>query len=97
MESDKIAAYVREYSEIKGLQHKSRVEYTLLRQGGGLSLSVGLETGDPVSGRKKVCGLHGLTEEFAEGILLFLYENSVGPENMADILQDLCAICVTKQ
>lgn len=80
MEKQVVAQYVREFSEIEDLQRAACVRYTLCRQQRGLCLSVG-----PVS-----CGLAGLTEEFAGRLLLFLYENSVAPENLCGVVRDIC-------
>ena len=80
METETIRQYIREYSYIDGLQQSYRVCYRLFRCQGTLWLSVG-----------DACRqLKGLSEAYAENLLLYLYENSVSARMACDVMEDLC-------
>jgi hypothetical protein len=81
-----LARYVREYSALPGLQQANSVEYTLRRSAGMLCFSARRKSdAAPVS---------FYTAAFEEGpacqLLCYLYENSIAPEQMYDVLSDLC-------
>lgn len=84
MEEKIIAAYIRDYSELPGLQKAARIEYRLLRVEGNFCLSLQSRPG----GRSAVCSLPGLAGELASGLLRFVYENGICPEQLADVVQD---------
>ena len=69
-----LAHYVREYSALPGLQQAHRVEYTLRSSEAA-----------PVSYYTAA-----LEEVPACRLLCYLYENSIGPEQLRDVLSDFC-------
>ena len=69
-----LAHYVREYSALPGLQQAHRVEYT--RRSSEAA---------PVSYYTAA-----LEEVPACRLLCYLYENSIGPEQLRDVLSDFC-------
>lgn len=85
-----LAVYRRNYSELEGLQKAEEVTYTLQRSENGLCFHARRRTDD----REVSCSLCGLDEAFAGRLLCYLYENAVAPEQLRDVLQDLCATAV---
>lgn len=75
-----LAHYVREYSALPGLQQAHRVEYTLRRSDARRSSEAA-----PVSYYTAA-----LEEVPACRLLCYLYENSIGPEQLRDVLSDFC-------
>ena len=74
-----LAHYVREYSALPGLQQAHRVEYTLRFSARRSSEAA------PVSYYTAA-----LEEVPACRLLCYLYENSIGPEQLRDVLSDFC-------
>lgn len=85
-----LAVYRRDFSELEGLQKAEQVTYGLRREQGALCFQAKYRT----SGRNVCCSLHGLEESFAQRLLCYLYEHAVAPEQLPDILQDLCGVSV---
>ena len=81
-----LAHYVREYSALPGLQQADCVEYTMRRS----------DTMFCFSARRKsdtapICYYTTAMEEApARRLLCYLYENSIAPEQIYDVLSDLC-------
>ena len=75
-----LARYVREYSALPGLQQAHRVEYTMLCFSARRSSEAA-----PVSYYTAA-----LEEVPACRLLCYLYENSIGPEQLRDVLSDFC-------
>lgn len=86
-----LESYAREFSEIIGLQQAHRIGYALYGRSGGLCVVVSRESGQE-NPRSAGCLLRGLSEEFGRGLLRFLYENAVPPENACDVIRDVCEI-----
>ena len=81
-----LARYVREYSALPGLQQADRVEYTLCRREDMLCFSARRSSeAAPVSYYTAA-----LEEVPACRLLCYLYENSIGPEQLRDVLSDFC-------
>ena len=81
-----LARYVREYSALPGLQQADRVEYTLCRHEDMLCFSARRSSeAAPVSYYTAA-----LEEVPACRLLCYLYENSIGPEQLRDVLSDFC-------
>ena len=81
-----LARYVREYSALPGLQQADRGEYTLCRREDMLCFSARRKTAAaPVSFYTA-----GLEDAPACRMLCYLYENSIAPEQLRDVLADLC-------
>lgn len=81
-----LAHYVREYSALPGLQQTHRVEYTLRRSDTMLCFSARRSSeAAPVSYYTAA-----LEEVPACRLLCYLYENSIGPEQLRDVLSDFC-------
>ncbi len=83
---DYLAVYRRDFSELKGLQAKEQITYTLQRREGALCFQAKRRT----SAQEISCSLRGLDEAFAGRLLCYLYENAVIPEQIPEILRDLC-------
>lgn len=82
-----IAVYQRPFSEIEGLQQAASVRYLLYEQEDVLKIQVERCGMQPRSSRYD---LPSLTRRKACGLLQFLYENAVQPENMCDLLEETC-------
>ena len=84
--------FVREYSELPGLQRAGRICYSLVQAGGGLCLRAEKEqaSASPVAA---TCTLTGVTRHTAENLLRFLYENAVEPSSLNAVVSD----CLTDQ
>ncbi len=81
-----LAYYVREYSALPGLQQADKVEYTLRRSKDMLCFSAKRRnTAAPV-----IFYTAALEEGPACRLLCYMYENSIAPEQMHDVLCDLC-------
>lgn len=83
----RLAQYDRTYTEIPGLQDAEVLRYTLFRRGQELLVSV---SALQKLRRRAECVLPEGKETVACGLLLFLYENSVEPENLCDVIADVC-------
>lgn len=83
-----IASYCRRYSELAGLQHAETVTYTLHEADGTLCL----RAQRAAAPRPVCCRLHGQDAAFAARLLCFLYENAVAPEQVPDVVRDLCGV-----
>lgn len=70
-----LAHYVREYSALPGLQQAHRVEYTLRRSSEAAPVSYYTAALEEVPACRLLC---------------YLYENSIGPEQLRDVLSDFC-------
>lgn len=81
-----LAVYRRDFSELQGLQKAEQITYTLRRTGNAFCFAAGRRT----AGQGVACCLHGLDEAFAARLLCYLYENAVAPEQIPDVLRDLC-------
>lgn len=82
--------YRHDFSELEGLQKAEQVTYGLRREKDALCFLAKYQTC-----QKEVrCSLRGMEESFAERLLRYLYENAVIPEQIPDVLQDLCGISV---
>ena len=81
-----LAHYVRDYSALPGLQQAHSVEYTLRRSDGMLCFSV-RRSSEAAPVRYYTAALE---EAPASRLLCYLYENSIGPEQMRDVLSDFC-------
>lgn len=76
--------YVREYSELPGLQKAGTVQYELREYDGRYHLCT---TRMPGGKAGNFC-LSGVSENAARDLLRFLYENSVEPELALAVAQD---------
>ncbi len=76
--------YVREYSELPGLQKAGIVRYELDECDGGYRF----RTRRMPSGKTGTFCLSGVPENAAKDLLRFLYENSVEPELALAVAQD---------
>lgn len=90
-QAELLESYARNFSEIKGLQHAHRIGYALYGQAGQLGVVVCKEAEQGPS-RAVQCALRDVSEEFGRGLLRFLYENAVPPENACDIIRDVCGV-----
>lgn len=81
-----LAHYVRDYSALPGLQQAHSVEYTLRRSDGMLCFSV-RRSSEAAPVRYYTTALE---EAPACRLLCYLSENSIGPEQMRDVLSDFC-------
>ncbi|MFR3226664.1 MAG: hypothetical protein ACLTNY_06885 [Blautia massiliensis (ex Durand et al. 2017)] len=81
-----LAVYRRDFSELKDLQKKEQITYTLRRVEGALCFEAKRRT----TAREVSCSLRGLDEAFAGRLLCYIYENAVSPEQIPDVLRDLC-------
>ena len=81
-----LAHYVREYSALPGLQQADRVEYTLHRSDSMLCFSA--------CRKSKAAPVRFYTTALQEApacrMLCYLYENAIAPEQLRDVLSDLC-------
>lgn len=81
-----LAAYRRAYSELAGLQQAEEVTYQLGRTADEFCFCAGRQA----SPQAVCCRCRGLEEGFARRVLQYLYENAVAPEQLPDVLRDLC-------
>lgn len=84
MKENERCVYVREYSEIPGLQKAGDIRYEVCGDTGVYHFRVVCRPG----GKIAVFRLAGASREQAHNLLLFLYENSVEPELAAAVVQD---------
>ena len=85
-----LATYQRDFSELEGLQKADRVTYALRRTQSALCFHARRRT----SAQDITCSLCGLDEAFAGRLLCYLYENAVAPEQVPEIVRDLCGAAV---
>lgn len=85
-----LAVYRRDFSELEGLQKAEQVTYALQRAGQALCFHAKRKT----SAQEISCSLCGLDEAFAGRLLCYIYENAVAPEQLPDVLRDLCGTAV---
>lgn len=85
-----LAVYRRNFSELEGLQKAEQVTYALQRIGHALCFHAKRRT----SAEDVSCSLSGLDEAFAGRLLCYMYENAVAPEQLPDVLRDLCGTVV---
>lgn len=85
-----LAIYQRDFSELEGLQKADRVTYALRRTQSALCFHARRRT----SAQDITCSLCGLDEAFAGRLLCYLYENAVAPEQVPEIVRDLCGAAV---
>lgn len=90
-QAELLESYARNFSEIKGLQKTSRVGYALYTKAGQLGVVVCRES-DGGSPRAARCALRDVSVDFGRGLLRFLYENAVQPENACDVIRDICDV-----
>lgn len=88
-QAELLESYARNFSEIKDLQEAHRIGYALYKNAGHLAVVVCRETADGTP-RAIRCTLQDVSEEFGCGLLRFLYENAVPPENACDVIRDAC-------
>lgn len=81
--------YVRQYSELEGLQHACTVEYLLYMEQRGPGIEVRRSGPDARSERFVLCGR---TAAYARRLLRFLYENAVPVESLGAVLEDCRAL-----
>ena len=85
-----LAVYRRDFSELEGLQQAEQVTYALRRGQNALCFLA-----KRLSSQQEVCcKLRGLDEAFAGRLLCYMYENAVAPEQLPDVLHDLCDAAV---
>ncbi|WP_303925148.1 hypothetical protein [Subdoligranulum variabile] len=85
-----LAVYRRDFSELEGLQKAEQVTYALQRVKNALCFHAKRRT----SAQEFSCSLQGLDEAFAGRLLCYMYENAVAPEQVPDVLRDLCGTAV---
>lgn len=85
-----LAVYRREYSELEGLQKAEQITYVLQRAKDLLCFHAVRHTAD----KAVCCRFRGLDERFARLVLCYMYENAVAPEQLPDVLSDLCGNAV---
>ncbi|WP_298735695.1 hypothetical protein [uncultured Subdoligranulum sp.] len=85
-----LAVYRRDFSELEGLQKAEQVTYALQRAKGSLCFHAKRRT----SAQDISCSLCGIDEAFAGRVLCYMYENAVAPEQLPDIVRDLCGASV---
>lgn len=85
-----LAVYRRNFSELEGLQKAEQVTYALQRAGHALCFHARRKT----SAEDISCSLCGLDEAFASRVLCYIYENAVAPEQLPEVLRDLCGTAV---
>lgn len=85
-----LAVYRRDFSELEGLQKAEQVTYALQRAENALCFRAKRRT----SAQEVTCRLRGLDEAFAGRLLCYMYENAVAPEQVPDVLKDLCGTAV---
>lgn len=88
-QAELLESYARDFSEIPALQTAHRIGYALYGQAGHLWVAVcrEMQQGTPRAAR---CPLSGVDEDAGRGLLRFLYENAVPPEQACDVIQDIC-------
>ena len=84
MKENDRCVYVREYSELPGLQKAASVRYELLGEEGIYRFHVMRQP----DGKSAAFRLAGLSRDAARDLLQFLYENSVGPESAYAVARD---------
>lgn len=87
MKENDRCVYVREYSELPGLQKAASVRYELLEEAGIYPLSCNAAAGRKIAAFR----LAGLSRDAARDLLQFLYENSVGPESAYAVAGTVCS------
>lgn len=85
-----LAVYRRDFSELEGLQKAEQVTYALRRGQNALCFLAKRRTSEG----EVCCSLPGLDEAFAGRLLCYIYENAVAPEQVPDVLRDLCDAAV---
>ena len=85
-----LAVYRRDFSELEGLQQAEQVTYALQRVKNALCFYAKRRT----TAREVSCCLRGVDEAFAGRLLCYMYENAVAPEQVPDVLRDLCGTAV---
>ncbi|HIZ48134.1 hypothetical protein [uncultured Subdoligranulum sp.] len=85
-----LATYQRDYSELEGLQKADRVTYSLRRGQRKLWFCAARRASRAVTR----CALCGMDEAFARLVLQYIYENGVEPEQLPEVLHDLCGSAV---
>lgn len=85
-----LAVYQRDFSELEGLQEAEQVTYALQRTGHALCFHAWRKT----SAEDISCSLCGVDEAFAGRVLCYIYENAVAPEQLPDVVRDLCGAAV---
>ena len=85
-----LAVYRRDFSELEGLQKAEQVTYALQRAKGSQCFHAKRRT----SAQDISCSLCGIDEAFAGRVLCYMYENAVAPEQVPDIVRDLCGAAV---
>lgn len=85
-----LAVYRRDFSELEGLQKAEQVTYALQRKDHALCFHARRRT----SNQDVSCSLCGLDEAFAGRVLCYMYENAVAPEQLPDVVRDLCGTAV---
>lgn len=85
-----LAVYRRDFSELEGLQAAEQVTYALQRKDNTLCFRAKRKT----SAQEISCKMCGLDEAFAGRLLCYMYENAVAPEQLPDVLRDLCGTAV---
>lgn len=85
-----LAVYRRDFSELEGLQKAEQVTYALRRGHHVLCFLAKRRT----NAQEVCCKLRGLDEAYAGRLLRYIYENAVAPEQVPEVLRDLCAEAV---
>lgn len=85
-----LAVYRRDFSELEGLQQAEQVTYALRRIKNALCFYARRRT----TAQEVSCCLHDVDEGFAGRLLCYMYENAVAPEQIPDVLRDLCGTAV---
>lgn len=85
-----LAVYRRDFSELEGLQQAEQITYALQRAKGALCFHARRRT----SAQDVSCSLCGVDEAFAGRVLCYIYENAVAPEQVPDVVRDLCGAAV---
>lgn len=89
MKENEWCVYVREYSELPGLQNAGSIRYSLVQEDSGLSLRAEqFRAGQSVPVSRARCLLTGITRRAAENLLRFLYENAVEPSSLCAVVSD---------
>ena len=89
-QAELLESYARDFSEIPALQAAHRIGYALYGQAGRLRIAVCREMRQG-GARAVECLLDNVAEEMGRGLLLLLYENAVPPEQVHDVIQDICS------
>lgn len=84
MKENRLQIYVREYSDLDGLQKAAQVRYALDSEAGIYRIAV---TRLPEK-RETAFRLAGVSGQTARNLLCFLYENAVPPEHAFWVAQD---------